>query len=266
MDPKNEKTIESFIRSFEKVNDLIREEKPDCLVAPMFGAVPFIDILNIIDDEFPNDFVEYVPASNKVYKVRDVLRGAFLNLIKAYAPNGGSFLSIDEVVSGNSLTRVYKQFNAARMDYANKKTKEIFGNETDFTKENVRKFRDELVDSISYKSIGIVDSKLERLNKVKHETYLDLLKEGVVLPVKVDCIVTMDRMDFFPAKYKIAYNDQDQAVFLPVVSDFQISPVYVDFLAQVAGILGKDPQSVTMRNMVKIRNSYHLVPEDLRKL
>ena len=54
MDPNNYKVIENFVRSFEKTSDIIKKKDPDCIVAPMFGAVPFIDVLNIIDDEFPN--------------------------------------------------------------------------------------------------------------------------------------------------------------------------------------------------------------------
>lgn len=266
MDPNNEKTIESFVNSFERVNELISEQNPDCLIAPMFGAVPFIDVLNIINDEFPNGIVEYVPASNKVYRLREVLRGTFLNLIEAYTPNGGKFLSIDEVISGNSLTRVYKQFDAARTNYANKKTKELFGEDVDFTKNNVKNFRNDVISSIEYKTIGLVDSRMERQNKSKEKSYLQLVEVGVVLPVNVDCIVTMDRIDFFPAKYKTSYDAQNKLVFLPVVDDFSISTNYVDFLDYVAGILGKDPETITMRNIVKIRNSYRFVPEHLRQL
>ena len=108
MDPNNNHTIEAFVKSFEEVVNVIRNRNPDCITVPMFGAVPFVDILNIIDEQFPNEKVEYVPASNKVHRVRDVLRGVFGNLINEYTPNGGSFLSIDEVVSGNSFVRVYK--------------------------------------------------------------------------------------------------------------------------------------------------------------
>ena len=76
MDPNDRKTIESFVKSFEEVSVKIHDSNPDCIIAPMFGAVPFIDILNILDENFPNDRVEYVPASNKVHKLRESSEGS----------------------------------------------------------------------------------------------------------------------------------------------------------------------------------------------
>ena len=265
MDPNDYKTIEAFVRSFEKVDGLVKKINPDIVIAPMVGAVPFIDVLNIIDGEFPNDKVEYVPASNKVHKVSDVLRGAFENLIREKVPEGGKLLSLDEVVSGNSVQRVYRQFDAARTNYANKRTVETYGEHTDFRDERVRAFRDSVRESIKYQSVGIVDSRMERAGKNMAEDYLTLVKNKIILPVKTDCIVTMDRADFFPATYKTAEDDQGKKIFLPVIDKFDISPKYVDFLITVAEILGKDRNMVTVKNMGKIRDSYRFVPESLRE-
>ena len=256
----------SFVRVFENVSGMIKSKNPNCILAPMFGAVPFIDILNIVDEEFPNEKVEYVPASNKVYRVREVLRSVFFNLIDAYAPNGGQFLSLDEVVSGNSIQRVYKQFEAARINYANKKTVETYGLDTDFKLKQVMDFRDSILNSIIYNSIGIIDPKMERTKKAMNPAYHLLVESGIVIPVKTDGIITMDDTKFFPAKYKTEKDDQGNMAYLPVVQSFDVSSTYIDFLKSVAGILGKDPGDVTLRNMGKIRDSYRWVPENLRKL
>jgi len=266
MDPNNNKTIESFVKGFEEVAEIIKDRNPDLIIAPMFGAVPFIDILNIVDDEFPNNKVEYVPASNKVHRLRDVLRGVFKNLINAYTPVGGSFLSIDEVVSGNSLVRVFKQFDAARMQYANEKTKEMYGENADFRDGNVCSFKDSILNSINYNSIGIVDSKMKRLGKKMNGEYNALVENEIVIPVDVDCIVTMDKTDFFPARYKTDVDSENNTIYLPVVGGFDVSSHYVDFLKEVAEIVGKDPNSVTVSNLGKIRSSYIWVPEELRKV
>jgi len=103
MDPNNYDIIEDFIKSLSIANDKIIEEKPNIIIAPMFGSIPFIDVMNIINSDFPNEKVRYIPASNKVYRLRKVIREVFKNLIHEEIPDGGYFLSIDEVVSGNSL-------------------------------------------------------------------------------------------------------------------------------------------------------------------
>ena len=266
MDPNDHKTIERMVAAFEQVADVIREQNPDCIIAPMMGAVPFIDILNIIDPDFPNDKVEYVPASSKLYRMRDVLRSAFGNLIEAYAPDQGLFLSLDEVVSGNSLVRVYKQFETARNEYAMKKTRTVFGEDTDFRKDGTKAFYQELCASIKYKSIGVVDPKLQRQGKIQNKEYQEIVERGIVIPVETQGIVTMDRTDFFPAQYKKEQDDTGAYFTLPVVESFQVSADYLTFLRTVAGIVGKNPDEVTVHNMGKIINSHQLVPEELRTL
>lgn len=266
MDPKNQKTLESFVMKFEEVLRIIKNKDYDCIIAPMFGAVPFIDILNIIDEEFQNEKVEYIPASNKVYRIREVLREAFQGIIGAYTPNGGSFISLDEVISGNSLQRIYKQFEAAKINYANKKTAETYGVDTDFNLKQVREFRDSIIKSIRYTSIGIMDPKMDRMKRNMNPAYKDLVENGIVIPIKTEGIVTMDNIEFFPAKYKVAKDDQGKTIYLPVVDAFNISSIYIDFLKNVAEILGKNPEEVTVRNIGKIRDSYKWVPSYLRSV
>lgn len=263
MDPNAQSTIEAFVSSMEHATRIIHEQNPTCILAPMFGAVPFIDVMNIIDDEFPNEKVVYVPASSKVYRMKEVLRGAFEKVIEEHTPNGGSILSLDEVVSGNSLTRLFKQFEAARINYANSKTVATYGKQTDFRESSVRAYRDDVINSIVYHSIGIVDKKLERQGKQRNPEYKTLVSKGVVIEVLTLCIVTMDRPEFCPAQYKLVKDDMGRDVFLPVVEGFDVSPQYIDFLGKVAGICGKDPASVTVRNLGKIRESYKIVPAHL---
>lgn len=40
MDPNNYKTIEAMVAAFGIVAEIIRQENPDCIIAPMQGAVP----------------------------------------------------------------------------------------------------------------------------------------------------------------------------------------------------------------------------------
>jgi hypothetical protein len=263
MDPNSKAALEDFVHAMEAASSVIRKQQPDVIVAPMFGAVPFIDALNIVDDYFPNEKVIYVPASNKVNKVTDVLRGTFENVIRQHTPNGGLFLSIDEVVSGNSLTRVFKQFSAARMEYANKKTATQYGDRADFTKEHVRAFRDALVNDTHYRSVGIVDSRKTRADAPKNDTYCQLVSDGTVIPIDTLCIITMDRQDFFPARYKEARDIRGRKTYLPIVEGFHVTTPYMDFLRDVADILGKPRSRAQPSNMQKIMDSYENVPSHL---
>ena len=261
MDPKNPKTLESFVRSLETVAGLIKQRNPDVIVAPMMGAIPFIDVLNVVDPNFPNDKVVYVPASNKVHKVEQVMAGAFGNIISALTPDGGSYLAIDEVVSGGSAQNVFKRFGAARSAYSRRKTLDLYGPTANFKDKPVGDHETSVRASIKYNTIGIVDAKA-----TKRSAYQEMVDRGIMLPVPTDCIVTMDRTDFLPFGYKTGHDDQGRLVHLPVVDCFTVSPAYIDFLISVSQVLGTNMQDVTVRNMAKIRDSYKWVPEELRTL
>ena len=176
------------------------------------------------------------------------------------------FTSIDEVVSGNSLVRVYKQFDTARTNYANRKAVETYGKNADFRDDSVRAFRDSVRDSIRYLSLAIVDSKMDRIGKARNPEYEALVNSGVVVPIKTGQIVTMDRLDFFPARYKTDKDSEGNEVYLPVIDHFDFSPKYIDFLQMVAAIVGKNPEDVTAHNLGKMRSSYQWVPPRLRKV
>jgi len=264
MDPNEERNIEDFVENLEKVSEKIKEEKPDCIIAPMMGAIPFIDILNIIDENFPNEKVEYIPASSKIYKMREVLRESFKNLIRNYYSEDSKFLSLDEVVSGNSLKRIYKQFDAARTEIANQKTIEDFGDKVNFREKNVQDYRNQIINSLQYKSIGIVDSKKRRLGEKMNKEYEELVNKKIAIPINTNCIVTMDRVNYFPVKYKKYKNKEDEDIILPVVEKIEITGEYMNFLGKVAQIVGKNPEDQTIHNIFKIKKSYQWVPEHLR--
>jgi len=265
MDPNNPKVIENYVRSLEKAAKIIDDRKPDCIIAPMFGTVPFIDVLNLINPQFPNDKVEYVPASSCIYRVKEVLRGAFEGIIENYAAStGATFLSIDEVVSGSSMDRVTKQFMFARHSHAQKNTLDLYGDTADLTRGPAHNYCEQLRESIEYNTIGIVQRGPQTPPNTLREEYFHWLNNGVLIPVETECIVTMDRTEFFPARYK--KKPDQKGTYLPVVDKFDIHPTYIDFLVEVSKILGVPQENVTMRNMGKIKESYHWVPEHLRTM
>ena len=109
-------TLESYIGSMRKAGEKIREEKPDFLVAPMLGSVPFIDVLSIVDDEFDASKVVYMPASSRIENVNNVIENWFYNFLGENVKSPEKFpslLGIDEVVSGQSVTRCFKAIDCA---------------------------------------------------------------------------------------------------------------------------------------------------------
>ena len=250
MDPNALVNIERFVQGMEKVDDIIKEENPDIIIAPMMGANPFIDVLNILNEDFPNHKVEYVPASSRLEDPKKVMRNAFYQIIKEHQEK--KYLSIDEVVSGNSAERVHKQFKAALMQYANEETLRLFGETTDFTKENVRNYRDTIIKEHEYKTIGIEDERILKRKKERNPEYKELLKKGIAIPVPVGTIPTMDRPSLMPWKYEATKNKK----FLPKVSKIEYNQEYIAFLKVVAGIAGKNPNEVEIKNIAKIMNAY----------
>lgn len=256
-------TLDSFIHAFEKVAEILREKDPDVILAPMMGAVPFIDILNIIDDEFPNEKVIYVPASSRLHKVSKVLRETFRNIIEDYTPNGGKFISLDEVVSGNSCIRVYKQFENAVEQYALERNDSLSAeSDLEYKKQLIKKTKD----SIEYHIIGIVDSKMDRQGKSKVKEYNKMLDDGLITPVNTHSIITMDKVQFIPFDYKSGYDSEGREIHLPVVDKLRISPEYIGLLKSVAERIGKNPDNVTVMNIAKITDSYKHVPEYMRNV
>lgn len=93
--------------------------------------------------------------------------------------------------------------------------------------------------------------------------YKKLLEEGKTKAVEVDCIVTMDRIDFFPVTYK-RVDLKEGPVFYPTIEGFNVSPVYINFLKTVAGIVGKNPEEITLKNMAKILDSSKYLSAEFR--
>ena len=57
--------FEKFVDGFRGVATLVRENSPDYIFAPVVGAVPFVDILSIVDQNFPLEDVCYLPNSSR---------------------------------------------------------------------------------------------------------------------------------------------------------------------------------------------------------
>ena len=245
---KYKEKLESLVNALFKVNDYLEKENPDLIIAPLRGAVPFIDILNIINEDFPNEKVEYVIASSCVDDLRTSLRKSLFTLIAEKIPEGGTAVFIDEVVSGNSLVRLYKQFNAALNEYVERRIVSLYGKEIDMTRREIKNYKQEFLQQFKVRHIGLVEEKPKKKNK----EYQKLLEEEIIIPFEVIHIPTRDRPKYCIIQYEENQLKNDRVAYLPRIKEVKVSQDYLGLLEDVARIIGKDPESVEIHNIGKI--------------
>ena len=273
-DPNSKENLEDFIRGMGEASQVIVDENPDVLIVPMVGSVPFIDVMNIIDDDFPNYKVEYVPASGSIEYLKQVLNQSFDSILEEYSNLSAEYkepkdqketyiLSIDEVISGNSMIRGVKAFNGAKSRHATQRALEHLGMQRrDFANsEELKNYRNELEEKIKFKSIGIEQTHGE--NK-KHPNYLSLREEGIIIPVKVNSIVTMDRHDMMPVKYKVSGSPSNVA-YKAELEKIEQTKEYIELLQEVANYVGKGEQSINIRNITRINKGFGRVADKAKR-
>lgn len=295
------KILESYIEGITQAGNIIKQENPDYLIAPMCGSIPFIDALNLVDDDFDSSMVVYMPASSKIDNVNQVIQRWYYNFLnKNVDPNYNfpKIMGIDEVVSGQSVIRCFKSIDVATQRKRNdikeslirrlqsKDTNEstnvldeidiltdnvysseltefrenilnrIYKNDKLKTKEDLKFvtniLRDCLSDKLVYKSIGIEDSKREnRVNK-----YENLKKEGRIIPISIKSIITMDKPEYCPAQfYPTERSNENFLKFSPIVKEIIITQKYMEFLTNIAKVVGKNPIDIRPVNMNSIIES-----------
>jgi len=112
----NRKQLTSYADAMGKASDIIRGENPDFLVSPMLGSVPFIDAMAIVDEDFDASRVVYMPASSRIDKVNNVIKGWYGNFLDDtvdFPYEMPKVMGIDEVVSGASVIRCLKSIDSA---------------------------------------------------------------------------------------------------------------------------------------------------------
>lgn len=282
-------TIESAIKSFangmKEASEIISDENPDFVIAPMMGSVSFIDAMNASDINFNPNLVFYMPASSHVPFINNVMKDWMSNFLSTYASADEKIkiLTIDEVVSGGSATRV----NSAVQNAVSKRIKEIKGdiyagfwnqnpvkfqeaamyldNRTDhkhgaffsmivLNQENgvyqkdrsqferdVKKLRriveSTFSDQIQFIGVGVEDSKNGIYEtRERNKTYLQLVKQGIIKPVQVETILTMDKPELCPVQYQLDDSKSriDHVRFTPIVDvNSVITPKYENLLQKI---------------------------------
>jgi hypothetical protein len=247
--------LKSFVNGFRKASGLVKKLSPDHLLIPITGAVPFVDVLSIVDRHFDYSATDYMPNSSKFKNLDELMGRWFSNFLdKTYSGNPLSLVVLDEVVSGASALRSYLHFQKAIDEKAKRDTKKIIGEE-DFSKKNIdiyNRIKNELNKRISYSSIGIQEQAPSHIKR-RNKKYKKLVEKKIFFPVEVEKIITMDDPAFNYINLKFSHrNVLNRPFYEPEITGFNITPEYIRFLQDVAIYVGADPSKVELVNLSKI--------------
>jgi len=251
--------LESFVNGFCKVDERIKSINHDFIMAPLMGAIPFIDTLAIINKNLNLNEVEYPPSTSRFENLGELLTDWYSNFLKENYIEGEKLklIFIDEVVSGASAIRDHKYINKALEKIAESKIKELYIESKREDKSRLHDYKKILTNlkrNIIYEIIGIEDSSgKEKRNENKY--YNRLKKEKIIVPIEVQKIITMDNPAYSPAQLKFSHrNKYSRPFYLPEIEGFNITPEYIGFLRDVARYVGVNPDDVNSVNQSKIFN------------
>src|SRR3989344_9238941 len=109
----------SIVEGFKKVSDIIKMKGPDYILAPVIGAVPFVDILKIIDRKFPLENIVYLPNSSRFSNRDELVSRWYKNFYKKKdVGDEMKILCLDEVLSGSSAVNSYINFRKSIQERA----------------------------------------------------------------------------------------------------------------------------------------------------
>src|SRR3989338_3625208 len=235
--------LRSFIKGMERTAEIIDEERADYIVAPMMGAVPFIDVMNIVYPAFDPERVKYMPASSRIGEdVSYLVRLWFEKFLDDIKPSERINIVIpDEVVGGGSLTKNIKAVSLAVSSrkkalahgdigkfYSAVSTRDeklageinaLLDYEYTFdingllrAKEMNREIYNErgkqITDALKryysdFINVRYVGIQDKKRKGRRNKEYIKLVDNDVVIPVDVDRIITLDRSELCPARYTI---------------------------------------------------------------
>jgi len=237
--------FDDLAKGFRKAADIVRMEKPDVILCPVAGSVPFVDILNILDRKFRLGAVEYVPNSSR-FENREELMARWYESFYGSRDVGEQLkiLCLDEVLSGASAVVGFRQFQKSLEERARKKAKGL----TDESAA-IEKYKRKLAKYISYKVLGLAERGYER-----NPEFSRLGNRGLAHVIEFDSIPTIDNVLMNPIRFKVGrVQENGKAIYLPEIERFDITPEYMELLRGIARYAGVDPSTVNPVNLSKIQ-------------
>jgi len=235
MEQYTTKEFDCFMKSMKKAADYLHSKKPDFIFAPIIGSVPLIDILSIIDRQFPLEIVEYPPNSSRFINREKIIDKWFSNFLNDnYIGEPVSIVCIDEVISGSSATKGYKEFHKILHKLDEKR-------------------KSPLEKKVNYKILGIGE---QPKNQKRNYSFRSMVNQGKAKVFETDRIITADNIDLNPVRLKRdKINVQGRQTYLPEIDSMEYSKDYLNLLHDTANYCGVDPEKVTPVNLLKIQKS-----------
>jgi len=269
--------IISFTTGLIKIKDELAKPGLDMILAPMMGAVPLVDGINVVDPNFDNSNIFYVPASSSLYGVEQIITKTVANILKdkvelsTILNKPYAVKSIDEVVGGGSAVRVRRDVNKGIRSFADKSASDLikkakqgdsvcrdrFGldvNSSTPAKEIPflhRQISDMIYSKFDYKSIGLEHGAFRKSGKPRQATYVQLVNDGKIIPVEVERIITMDNPDLCPVRY-MPRNDIPYKNYPTIQPDIVVNEQYLDLLAVIAARAGSNADA-SPKNLMRIK-------------
>jgi hypothetical protein len=231
---KNE--FDCFMKSMKKAADYLHSKKPDFILAPIVGSVPLVDVLSIIDRHFPLEVVEYPPNSSRFVHREEITDKWFSNFIKDnYFGEKMSIICVDEVISGSSARKGYKEFHKVLHNLDGERRKA------------------ELEKRINYEILGIGE---DPRNRKRNHGFRKLVNQKKAKVFETERILTADNINLNPIRLKTGkINGQGRQTYLPKIESIDYSRDYLNLLYDTANYFGADPEKVTPVNLLKIQRS-----------
>ena len=235
MEQYTTKEFDCFMKSMKKASDYLHSKKPDFIFAPIIGSIPLIDILSIIDRHFPLETVEYPPNSSRFINREKIIDKWFSNFLDDnYIGEPISIVCIDEVISGSSATKGYKEFHKILHKLDEKR-------------------KSPLEKKVNYEILGIGE---QPKNRKRNYSFRSMVNKEKAKVFETDRIITADNIDLNPVRLKRGeINVQERQTYLPEIKSMEYSKDYLNLLHDTANYFGVDPEKVTPVNLLKIQKS-----------
>ena len=234
--------LEDFVNAIRKSAIAIKRMHPAFYMVSLNGGLPLFDIMAIIDRDINPDNAIYFPGSSKIKNSAKILTNCFENffLEKQDETKGvRPIASLDEVVSGHSIERLFNAYNSA----SRKVSRALLGN-SQKQREGVETESEKLRERFPLFVYGVRETRSDKKLRMNNN-YLAKVKKGEVLEFPTNKIITMDDLDFQTIKFShpdsSGFNGQG---YFPKVDQIVMKRPYIELLGDIAILIGVDPYTI----------------------
>lgn len=231
-----------FVDGIRRAAADIRILNPSYYVVSLNGGLPLFDISTIVDSSIDTRNAVYFPGSSRIKDCEEVLTRCFENFFleqqdRGDAENPRNLVSLDEVVGGHSVGRLFNCYQSASRIIAKHN---LYGNEA--RKGAIDEEAYDLRTQFPLKVFGIRDMRKEI--RMRNE-YKRRVQDGEIKEYKVPKIITMDDPDYQTVEFAHPRSSGFSGVgYYPKVEKTVRTAFYDELLRDVAGYIGTDPNDI----------------------